>query len=177
MIRDLLFILIFIPLISFSQDIAVKGNVVNSEGVLPGVNVIEKGTNNGTTTNFEGEYTLKVKNDAILVFSSLGFKTQEISVNGKSVINLTLQEDAAQLGEVVIKGFAGVIGQARRRSESVQSTPESVVTFTSETIETKGITNIQTFSDQIPNVNFTTSQNVGNNFITVRGISHIRNGE
>jgi len=177
MLRNLLLLIIFIPLICFSQDITVSGNITSSEGVLPGVNVIEKGTNNGTTTSFEGNYSIKVKSGAILVFSSLGFKTQEINVEGKQIINVTLEEDASQLDEVVIKGFGGVIGQARRRAESVQSIPESVVTFTAEAIETKGITNIQTFSDQIPNVNFTNSQNVGNNFITVRGISHIRNGE
>ena len=177
MIRNLLVLMIFIPFASFSQSITITGTITSLEGVLPGVNVIEKGTKNGTTTDFDGNYSIKVTNGATLVFSSLGFKTQEINIDGKSTINVILKEDSSQLDEVVVKGFGGVIGQARRRAESVQNIPESVVTFTAKSIEVKGITNIQTFSDQVPNVNFTTSQNVGNNFITVRGISHIRNGE
>ncbi len=177
MIRNLLLLVIFIPFISFSQNIEVSGIVKSSTEALLGVNVIEKGTSNGTTTDFNGNYSINVSKDAILVFSYVGFMSQEVAVNGKKTIAVILQEDASQLGEILIEGFSGVIGQARRRAESVQSIPESVVTFTSEAIETKGISNVQTFADQIPNVNFTNSQNIGNNFITVRGISHIRNGE
>ncbi len=177
MIRTLLLLILFVPFLTFSQKVTVKGTINSESGPLIGVNVIEKGTTNGTTTDFNGNYSISINSDATLVFSSLGYKTQEIDVNGKKTINLTLQEDASQLDAVLLKGFSGVIGQARRRAESVQTIPESVITFTSEAIETKGITNIQTFSDQIPNVNFTNSQNIGNNFITVRGISHIRNGE
>lgn len=176
MVRNLLLCL-FIPFISFAQKVTVSGNVKSLSETLVGVSVIEKGTINGTTSDIDGNYSIKVDQNSILVFSYLGFKNQEFSVNGRKIINIKLIEDASQLDEVVVKGFTGVIGQARRRAESIQSTPESVVTFTSKEIDTKGITNIQSFSDQIPNVNFTTSQSVGNNFITVRGISHIRNGE
>lgn len=177
MIRNLLLLILFVPFLSFSQEITVSGKVKSSSDVLLGVNVIEKGTSNGTTTDVDGNYSIKVNQGATLVFSYLGYKTKEIPVNGKSSIDVYLEEDASQLDEVVIKGFDNVIGQARRRAESVQSIPESVVTFTAKDIEVKGISNVQTFADQIPNVNFTTSQNVGNNFITVRGISQIRNGD
>ena len=177
MLRNLLVFVVFIPFISFAQTINISGNVKSSSEALSGVSVFEKGTTKGTSTDMNGNYAIKVDQNSILVFSYLGYKTEEIPVNGSTTINVNLTEDASQLGEVVIKGFTGVIGQARRRAESIQSIPESVVTFTSKEIETKGITNIQSFSDQIPNVNFTTSQNIGNNFITVRGISHIRNGE
>ena len=177
MIRNLLLLILFVPFLSFSQEITVSGKVKSSSDVLLGVNVIEKGTSNGTTTDVDGNYSIKVNQGATLVFSYLGYKTKEIPVNGKSSIDVYLEEDASQLDEVVIKGFDNVIGQARRRAESVQSIPESVVTFTAKDIEVKGISNVQTFADQIPNVNFTTSQNIGNNFITVRGISQIRNGD
>ena len=177
MMRNLLLLVLFIPFLSFSQEITVSGNVKSSSDVLLGVNVIEKGTSNGTTTDVDGNYSIKVNQGATLVFSYLGYKSKEIEVNGRQTINVTLEEDASQLDEVVIKGFDNVIGQARRRAESVQSIPESVVTFTAKDIEVKGISNVQTFADQIPNVNFTTSQNVGNNFITVRGISQVRNGD
>ncbi len=177
MLRNLIILFIFIPLLSFAQAVKVEGNVKASDGNLSGVNVVEKGTSNGTTTDFDGNYTISVKPNAVLVFSYLGFKTKEVAVNGQSTLNVSLLEDASQLDEVVVKGFDNVIGQARRRAESVQSIPESVVSFTAKDIETKGISNVDTFTAQIPNVNFTSSQNVGNNFITVRGISQIRNGD
>ncbi|SHG75130.1 TonB-dependent receptor [Flagellimonas flava] len=176
MLRSVLLLIILLPFYCFSQNIEVSGKVQSAEGPLLGVSVIEQGTTNGTTTDFKGNYAIRVSSGASLVFSYLGFKTQEVAVNSNS-INVTLEEDASQLEEVVVKGFDNVVGRARRRAESVQSIPESVVTFTAQAIETKGINNVQTFADQIPNVNFTTSQNIGNNFITVRGISHIRNGE
>lgn len=177
MLRNLLVLLVFLPLLSFSQELTVSGNVKTASEVLLGVNVIEKGASNGTTTDFDGNYSIKVSQGSTLVFSFLGFKTVEVVVNGTSKIDVLLEEDTSQLDAVVVKGFSNVIGQARRRAESVQTIAESVVSFTAEDIETKGINNIQTFTDQIPNVNFTSSQNIGNNFITVRGISQIRNGD
>ncbi len=176
MLRTILLFAFIFPALVCSQQIEVSGNVSSAEGPLLGVSVVEKGTTNGTSTDFKGNYAISIKKDATLVFSYLGFKTQEIVVSGNS-LDVTMLEDASQLDEVVVKGFENVIGQARRRAESVQSIPESVVTFTAKDIETKGISNVQTFADQIPNVNFTTSQNIGNNFITVRGISQIRNGD
>lgn len=176
MLKTIFLFLYLIPFCCFTQQTEVSGSVTTSEGPLLGVSVIEKGTTNGTTTDFKGNYAINVKNGSTLVFSYLGFKTQEANVTG-SKLDVIMEEDASQLDEVVVKGFENVIGQARRRAESVQSIPESVVTFTARDIETKGISNVQTFADQIPNVNFTTSQNIGNNFITVRGISQIRNGD
>jgi len=163
--------------VAFGQKIEVTGKVADANGPIGGVNIVEKGTSNGTTTDFDGLFTFSVSNESTLVFSYLGYKTQEVPLNSRTTINVTLLENASLLDEVVVKGFDNVIGQARRRSESVQSIPESVITFTAKDIETKGISNVQTFADQIPNVNFTTSQNVGNNFITVRGVSQIRNGD
>ena len=81
------------------------------------------------------------------------------------------------LSEVTVRGFVGAVGQARRRAESVQKIPESVVTLASDQIEATGINNIQSFATLVPNVSFQTSQNVGVNFINVRGIAQIRNGE
>ncbi|WP_420600914.1 TonB-dependent receptor [Flagellimonas sp.] len=176
MLRPVLLLILFIPFFGFSQNIEVSGKVQSADGPLLGVSVVEKGTTNGTTTDFKGNYAIRAHSGATLVFSYLGFKTLEITIDGNT-LNVTMEEDASKLEEVVVKGFDNVVGRARRRAESVQSIPESVVTFTARAIETKGINNVQTFADQIPNVNFTTSQNIGNNFITVRGISHIRNGE
>ncbi|MEO1009842.1 MAG: SusC/RagA family TonB-linked outer membrane protein [Bacteroidota bacterium] len=70
---------------------------------LPGVNVVEKGTSNGTSTDFDGNYTIEVASDAsVLTFSSLGYSAKDVSVAGQSTINTSLEEDAEQLGEVVV---------------------------------------------------------------------------
>ena len=84
----------------------VSGTVTDANGPLPGVNVIVKGTTQGVTTDFDGNYTIEnVPSDAVLVFSFVGYATQEVPVNGQSTINVTLQEDAQALDEVVIVGY------------------------------------------------------------------------
>ena len=83
----------------------VTGNVTEALGPLPGVNILENGTTNGTTTDFDGNYTITVADDATLVFSYTGFTSKEISVNGQTTINVTMETDAAALDEVVIVGF------------------------------------------------------------------------
>jgi len=86
-------------------QVTVTGVVTDQMGPLPGVNVLEKGTQNGTVTGFDGDFSLEVAEDAVLVFSYVGFKTQEVSVSGKNTINITLEEDAAKLDEVVVIGY------------------------------------------------------------------------
>lgn len=84
----------------------VSGTVSDASGPLPGASVLVKGTTNGTQTDFDGNYTLNnVDSDATLVFSYIGYKTIEIAVSGKTSINITLQEDAQALEEVVIVGY------------------------------------------------------------------------
>lgn len=86
-----------------SPQFLVRGNVTDDQGVpLPGVNVIEKGTTNGASTDFDGNFELNVLEDATLVFSALGFKTIERNVSGDSNIAVVMLEDAEQLGEVVV---------------------------------------------------------------------------
>ena len=84
----------------------VSGIVNDGTGPLPGASVLVKGTTNGTQTDFDGNYTLNNVNDsATMVFSYIGFKTIEIDVNGQAAINVTLEEDASQLDEVVVTGY------------------------------------------------------------------------
>lgn len=88
------------------QAQTVSGTVSDASGPLPGASVLVKGTSNGTQTDFDGNYTLNdVPSDATLVFSYIGFASQEVGVNGQSTINVTLQEDAQALDEVVIIGY------------------------------------------------------------------------
>ncbi|WMI67747.1 TonB-dependent receptor [Mangrovimonas sp. YM274] len=89
-----------------AQTVSVSGKVADANGPLIGVSIIVKGTSTGTATDFDGNYTLNnVGSNATLVFSYLGYVTQEIAVDGQRTINVTLQEDLAQLEEVVVVGY------------------------------------------------------------------------
>jgi len=90
-----------------NQQRNVSGKVTDSSGLpLPGVTVVIKGTTNGTVTNFNGEYSLSnISSDAILQFSFVGMKTQEITVNGKASINVVMTEETIGLDEVVAVGY------------------------------------------------------------------------
>jgi TonB-dependent starch-binding outer membrane protein SusC len=91
----------------FAQNQTVTGKVLSSEdnGALPGVSVVVKGTTFGTTTSVDGTYSLSVPENAILQFSSIGFLLQEITVAGRSTINVTMAPDVKQLSEVVVTGY------------------------------------------------------------------------
>ncbi|MDT0607869.1 SusC/RagA family TonB-linked outer membrane protein [Croceitalea rosinachiae] len=84
----------------------VSGTVTDSDGApLPGASVLVKGTTNGTQTDFDGNYTIEADANATLVFSYIGFASQEIAINGQTTINATMAEDAAKLSEVVVVGY------------------------------------------------------------------------
>lgn len=95
------------------QSVTIKGKVRNSIGEpLHGVTVMEKGTTNGTTSDADGAFSVEVTNPtAILVFSYVGFKTQEVSIAGKSSLEVTLTEDAESLKDIVVIGY----GTARKK--------------------------------------------------------------
>ncbi|MGJ8738807.1 carboxypeptidase-like regulatory domain-containing protein, partial [Zobellia laminariae] len=83
---------------------SITGNIKDQDGnPLAGVNVVEKGTTNGTTSDFDGNYTIDAAADATLVFSYIGFPTKEKKVSGKSVVNVSLSE-GVQLEEFVVVG-------------------------------------------------------------------------
>ena len=90
-----------------SPAFVVSGRVTTEAGeALPGVNVVEKGTSNGTVTNNSGEYTLTVSDgNATLVFSFIGYVNQEVAVNGRGSIDIQLLEDVQALQEVVVVGY------------------------------------------------------------------------
>lgn len=90
-----------------AQAIKVTGSVTDKQGIpIPGVTIIEKGLKNSVGTDFDGKYSIDVKSSqAVLVFSYIGFKTQEIPVGDKSKINVTLQEDTNILNEVIVVGY------------------------------------------------------------------------
>ena len=85
----------------------INGTVSDKNGVpLPGANILEKGTTNGTQTDFEGNFSIDVADEnASLVISYVGFNTAEIVVNGQSTFAIVLEDDAAGLDEVVVVGY------------------------------------------------------------------------
>ncbi len=91
---------------ALAPAIQVSGIVADDAGTpIPGVNIIEKGTTNGTATDAEGKYSLLVNENAILVFSFIGYMTQEIPVSNQSQVNVTLVPDTRTLDEVVVVGY------------------------------------------------------------------------
>lgn len=92
----------------YAQNKTIKGTISDGElgGPLPGVTILVKGTTKGTTTDFDGKFTLSdIDANATLSLSFVGFKTLEVSVAGKSEINVDLQPDLAALDEVVVIGY------------------------------------------------------------------------
>lgn len=99
------FFLMFLVIQVSAQDV-VKGKVADENGSgMPGVNIIVKGTTNGTTTDGSGNYSLSAGSDATLVFSFIGYATQEIQVNGRTSIDVALAPSVEALNEVVVVGY------------------------------------------------------------------------
>ena len=90
-----------------AQEITVSGKVSDAQGPLPGVNVMVKGTSTGVITDFDGLYSLTANSNATLVYSFIGYATKEMAVNGKTTMNVTLQEAAEQLTETIVIGTRG----------------------------------------------------------------------
>jgi len=103
----LLVIAVFLSFATYAQQTSVSGTVTDPSGeTIPGVNILEKGTTNGAVTDLDGAFTLTTSSpDAVLVFSFVGFATQEISLNGRATIEVVMGEDALGLDEVVVVGY------------------------------------------------------------------------
>ncbi len=94
----------------FAQQVTVNGTVIDASTSepIPGANVVVKGTTNGTITNFDGEFQLAIPSDASLQFSFIGYAPQEIVVNGRTTINVSLETDTRELDEVVAIGYGTI---------------------------------------------------------------------
>ena len=93
-----------------AQTITVKGNVKDTSGEpVIGASVVEKGnTTNGTITDLDGNFSIKIDGKKTLVISYIGMKTQEIAIQGKKVINVQMTDDSKALDEVVVIGYGTV---------------------------------------------------------------------
>ncbi|WP_298238571.1 TonB-dependent receptor [uncultured Algibacter sp.] len=96
--------------ISWAQSTEVSGVVLDEQSIpLPGANIQEKGTTNGTVTDFDGNFTISVSSaNAVLIISYVGYTTQEVALNGSSTYSIQLEVDAEGLDEIVVIGYGAV---------------------------------------------------------------------
>lgn len=142
----------------------VSGKVVDAMGELPGVSVVVKGTTNGTTTDLEGKFALgNVKPSDILQFSFIGYKTQDIKVGDQRTFNITLEEDAQALDEVVVVGYQEV-----RKKDLTGSVSKVNM---SDLLKTPSASFDQTLGGRIAGVNVSSGEGMpgGTMTITIRG--------
>jgi TonB-linked SusC/RagA family outer membrane protein len=146
-------------------QVAVRGKVTDETGAgLPGTNVLVKGSTTGTTTDSNGDYAIEVpQSDAVLVFSFIGYESQEVAVAGRTTINVTLTPSVESLTEVVVVGY-GV-----QRAEAVTGSVASISGDLIREIPAANIT--QSLQGRLPGVEFTqTSSKPGATMqIRVRG--------
>lgn len=101
-------VLMFLSISMMAQKVPVSGTVSDQTGPVIGASVIEKGTTNGTMTDNDGHFTLTVSKGAVIEISSIGYKTQEITVGAQTNFTVTLSEDNEFLDEVVIVGYGSM---------------------------------------------------------------------
>ncbi|WP_350293649.1 SusC/RagA family TonB-linked outer membrane protein [uncultured Croceitalea sp.] len=157
---------------AMAQNKTVTGTVTDESGTpLPGVNVVEKGTSNGTSTDFDGNYTISVADNATLVFSSLGYATTELSVIGTTTANISLADDAESLDEVVVTAL-GIERDRRSLGYAVtQLGGESVA-------EVKTTNALNALQGKVAGVNITPPATgaAGSSRVVIRGASSLAGG-
>ena len=154
-----------------AQDITVTGKVTDSSGEpLIGAAVVVDGTTNGMMVDIDGAYSLKVAENAVLSFEMLGYVTQKIPVNGRSVINVVLVEDTEKLEEVIVVAF----GTAKKEA----FTGSAAVLNAEDVTKTQQSNVAQALSGKIAGVQLTNSsgQPGASPDIRIRGFSSLNAG-
>ena len=154
-----------------SQDIIIKGTINDESGQpLPGANILEKGTTNGTQSDFDGNFSLTVTDpNATLIISYIGFLTNEVALNGQTSLTIALVEDAASLEEVVVTAL-GIKKEKRGLGYAVTSISE-------ETLEESGETNvIEALTGKVPGLAISGQNGLSDSgsSIVIRGHSSIQ---
>ena len=159
--------------VAMMATITVTGTVISAEDGLPviGASVLEKGTSNGTITDFDGVYILTVADDAVLVFSYVGLTAQELKVSGPKM-DVTLKGDAIAMEEVVVTAM-GVVQEKKRLNFAVQNIGGDALT------ENKSANFVNSLQGKIAGVSVTNSggsPNAGSQII-IRGISSVNTSQ
>lgn len=158
-------ILVGITFANAFQGVTISGKVTAGENdeSLPGVNVVEKGTTNGAVTDIDGSYTVNVSAGAVLIFSSVGYNSEEITVSNRSIIDVVLIPDITQLEELVVVGYG-----TQKKSDLTGA----IAGIDSQVITERGTTSpMESLQGSIAGVQVTNSTGrVGDGFdVTIRG--------
>ncbi|WP_299439918.1 TonB-dependent receptor [uncultured Aquimarina sp.] len=167
----LLMFMFLISSIAFAQQKTITGNVTDDSGLpLPGVNVLVKNTNNGTQTDFDGNYTINAPRGAVLTFSYVGFTNKDIAVGDSDTINVQLEASAAELEEVVVVAYGS---QAKKKLVTSISTVSNadiadIIADSPQNILQGQASGVQVFSSSgglgsAPTINIRGTSSIGSN--------------
>ncbi len=164
--KNILTLLIVLCSYSIYAQKTISGTVADVNAAIPGVNVLIKGTQKGAITDFDGKYSIEASADDVLIFSYIGYKTQEITISNQDVYNIILEEDQNLLDEVVVTAL-GI-------KRSKKALGYSVTEIKSDELSKNGEINpISSLSGKIAGVNIsqTTAGPSGSKRVLIRGIS------
>ena len=150
-----------------SSAITVSGQVIDEDGSpIPGVNVVVKGTTNGTATDSDGRYNINTNDNDVLVFSFIGYATAEVAVNSQTVVNVTLKADIQALSEVVVVGYG---------TQTKSSVTGAVSSVNSKEISALAVPSVSAaLQGRVPGVLVTNNGGPGSSAIVrIRGIGSI----
>ncbi|PWK23382.1 TonB-linked SusC/RagA family outer membrane protein [Arcicella aurantiaca] len=168
----LLGVFLLSTLLTLAQDRRVTGKVTGADGQgIPGVSILLKGTQTGTTTDAGGNFAIGLKSGKdVLVFSAIGYKGSEVSVGSQTSVNVTLSDDVSALDEVVVTGYQTV----RKRD----ITGAVTVVNTEDLKAVKNTSFIQNLAGQASGLNISTSGSPGDaTNVRIRGISSFTNND
>ncbi|MCA0230003.1 MAG: TonB-dependent receptor [Bacteroidetes bacterium] len=156
---------------AIGQNRTVTGKITDETGKpVPGVSIVVKSTTTGTISNAEGAYNLSAPENATLVFSSVSYETQEIAVNKRSIINVSLLPSSKILNEVVVVGYG---------TQSKRAITGAVASINNKQFQDRSFSNVaQSLAGQVAGVNISQAQGAPGSspFIKIRGVSSITAG-
>ncbi len=158
-------------IVAVLDQITISGKITDESGEsLPGASVLEKGTSNGTITDVDGMFSLSAAENGVLTISFVGFKTQEVSINGRSSVDVALEADISALEEVVVVGYG---------TQKKVNLTGAVDVVTSERLADRPITSTgEGLQGLIPNLNVTVTSGDPTDGVdfNVRGYESINGG-
>lgn len=166
----LFYTFLLFPLLLFAQERNITGKVTSSDGTpIPSVNVLVKNTARGTTTDFDGLYSIKASENDILVFSFISMKTKEVVVGLSDVIDVILEDDTSLLDEVVVIGYGAA--QKRDLTGSITSIKSA------EILKQPALTPVQSLQGKASGLQIITSGAPGSSpIVRIRGTGTVQSG-
>ena len=163
------FLLLLLSDVAYAQNVTVKGVVNDDQNLpIPGVSVVVKGTNNGVQTDSNGAYTISAPSNGTLTFSFIGFNNQEVAINNRTLINITLQTATNDLQQVVVVGYG---------TQQKKDLTGSIASVKGEEIEKMTVTNpMNALQGKVPGLTISTSGAPGSGgTVRIRGIASTNN--